>query len=75
MQTNQSGRITLILVVLLAALWAIFPSLGRLFDSSIPFSQKHNLKPGIDMVGGTSLLYEIKPPEEGHITGNLAERE
>jgi SecD/SecF fusion protein len=52
MPTNISSRVTLILAVLFLALWAIFPS-GNL---------KHpDLKPGIDMVGGTSLLYEIKP--------------
>ena len=64
---NQiSGRVSLIVAVLLLALWAIFPS-GNF---------KHpDLKPGIDMVGGTSLLYEIKPPEGGGFQGgNLAEQ-
>jgi SecD/SecF fusion protein len=66
MPTNLSGRFTLILVVLLAALWAIFPGApkGRL---------KPDLKPGIDMVGGTSLLYEIKAAQ-GASTANLAEQ-
>ena len=56
MPTNHLGRLTLICIVLLAALWSIFPS-GNLAHPA--------LKPGIDMVGGTSLLYEIKAPEGG----------
>ncbi|HMB95398.1 MAG TPA: protein translocase subunit SecD, partial [Tepidisphaeraceae bacterium] len=63
MPTNISGRVTLILAVLFLALWAIFPS-GNL---------KHpDLKPGIDMVGGTSLLYEIK--QTGSVENDLAEK-
>ncbi|HEV2292901.1 MAG TPA: protein translocase subunit SecD [Tepidisphaeraceae bacterium] len=65
MPTNYSGRVITIVVVLLAALWAIFPS----FNPKRP-----DLKPGIDMVGGTSLLYEIDPPEGGQYTENLAEQ-
>lgn len=53
MPTQISGRVTLILAVLFFSLWMIFPT-GN------PF--KPDLKPGIDMVGGTSLLYEIKVP-------------
>ncbi|MBV8781706.1 MAG: hypothetical protein JO353_09945, partial [Phycisphaerae bacterium] len=56
MPTNHFGRLSLIFAVLFCALWAIFPK-GNLAHP--------NLKPGIDMVGGTSLLYEIKPPEGG----------
>ena len=37
-----------------------------------PISFSPDLKPGIDMVGGTSLIYEIKAPEE-NFTGNLAD--
>jgi SecD/SecF fusion protein len=33
-----------------------------------------NLHPGIDMVGGTSLLYEIKAPEHTTANNNLAEQ-
>lgn len=66
MPTNLSGRFTLIALVLVAALWAIFPGAfkGRF---------KPDLKPGIDMVGGTSLLYEIKAPADAQTT-NLAEQ-
>ena len=65
MPTNYSGRIIAIAVVLLAALWAIFPSFNP---------KKPDLKPGIDMVGGTSLLYEIKPPDGAVVNDNLAEQ-
>jgi SecD/SecF fusion protein len=64
MPTRVSGRVTLIVAILLIALWTIFPS----------FDIRHlNLKPGIDMVGGTSLIYEIKPPPGGFHGQNLAE--
>jgi SecD/SecF fusion protein len=66
MPTNLSGRFTLIAVALLLAVWAIFP---RIFKGDT----KPQLKPGIDMVGGTSLLYEIKAPAEAQTT-NLAEQ-
>src|SRR4051812_11760327 len=64
MEQNQTGRVIFILAVLLAALFCIVPPL-RLFQH-IPASEKLNLKPGIDMVGGTSLLYQIKQPEGGY---------
>lgn len=64
MPTNYSGRLTVILLVLLGSLWALFPR----FDFSRP-----DLKPGIDMVGGTKLIYEIKPPEGGRTSDMLAE--
>lgn len=69
MPTKLSGRFTLIAILTLVALFGlpfigggIFP-IGHLLDSSIPWARKVNLKPGIDMVGGTSLLYEIKMPD------------
>src|SRR5687768_15677240 len=65
MPTNYSGRVTLILIVLLAALWCIFPGLPK-------GNFRADLKPGIDMVGGTSLLYEIKAPEGGTYSDQLA---
>src|SRR5437762_7252852 len=74
MPTNYSGRIMLIAAVLLAALWAIFPSPAKLLNPNIPFSEKNALRPGIDMVGGTSLLYEIKVPEGTASNTNLAEQ-
>ena len=57
MHQNYSGRVAIILIVLFGALFCIFPW-GNF---------KHpNLKPGIDMAGGTSLLYEIKEPPGGY---------
>src|SRR6185503_8003971 len=64
MPTNYTGRIVLILAVLLVAVYCIIP-FPSLFDRNLTFGQKLGLKPGIDMVGGVSLLYEIKPPEGG----------
>lgn len=64
MPTQISGRVTLILAVLFFSLWMIFPT-GN------PF--KPDLKPGIDMVGGTSLLYEIKVPN-GMADSTLSEQ-
>jgi SecD/SecF fusion protein len=64
MQNKQTGRVIFILFVLIAALFAICPQPQNLFKN-IPWAQKLNLKPGIDMVGGTSLLYQIKEPEGG----------
>jgi len=63
MPQNYTGRVVTIVIVLLAALWAIFPNPANLFRSDLSLGEKVNLKPGIDMQGGTSLLYEIKPPE------------
>lgn len=73
MPTNYSGRILIIVVVLLGAILQIFPP-ANLINPKIPWSQKHDLRPGIDMVGGTKLLYEIKQPEGGyHGSNTLAE--
>src|SRR5580698_1570849 len=65
METKQTGRVIFILGVLLIALFSICPQPQKLFRN-IPLSEKLNLKPGIDMVGGTSLLYQIKEPEGGY---------
>jgi SecD/SecF fusion protein len=59
--------------VLVISLLSIFPPDG-LFDSKRTFGEKIALKPGIDMVGGSSLLYEIKPPEGGPVPPDLAEK-
>src|ERR1700722_7005769 len=75
METKQTGRVIFILTVLLAALFSICPQPQRVVENR-PWSERLHLKPGIDMVGGTSLLYQIKQPEGGYksATGNtLAE--
>src|SRR2546423_455710 len=68
MPTHYTGRVTLIVVVALVFLAAIFGPLIQhpswTFDRSIPFLRKTNILPGIDMVGGTSLLYEIRTPAD-----------
>jgi SecD/SecF fusion protein len=78
MPTNYTGRVLLILFTLWVALSFIFPGIP---GSALWFAdvKQHvtahpNLKPGIDMVGGTSLVYEIKPPEGSNSNDNLAER-
>jgi SecD/SecF fusion protein len=68
MPTNYSGRIALILAVVLLALWALFPKPQNLLRSDLTWDEKFSLKPGIDMQGGTSLLYDIKPPEGEPVT-------
>jgi SecD/SecF fusion protein len=77
MPTNYSGRFTLIAVFILIALAAIFwPTVthpSAAFDPGVPFSKKIGLRPGIDMVGGTSLLYEIKPAEGTVASEDLAQ--
>lgn len=78
MPQNYSGRIGVILAVLVVALVAVmWPSVtnpgGVLFNKSLPFSAKHNLRPGIDIVGGTSLIYEIKQPPGAGFNPNLAQ--
>lgn len=64
MSENHAQRASIVLVFLLLALAAIFsPVLDKLFHPHKQITQWLNLKPGIDMVGGTSLLYEIKQSE------------
>jgi SecD/SecF fusion protein len=75
MPTKYTGRVILILAVFLISVFMILPP-GSWFDSHLTFGEKLALKPGIDMVGGTSLLYEIKTPDGSQtINGrNLAEQ-
>ncbi len=76
MPTKYTGRVLTILVVMYIALSAIYPRAP--FSIFLPISEQamswsHNLRPGIDMVGGTSLLYEIDAPEGVQRSG-LAEQ-
>ena len=61
MPTNYGSRITVILIVLIGSILGIVNT-HKLFDPEAPWSQKLNLKPGIDIAGGVSVLYEIKVP-------------
>ena len=75
MPTAYTGRVISILVVMYIAISLLFPRAPFsifLPLSDDPMSLEHNLRPGIDMVGGTSLVYEIVPPEGQPATG-LAE--
>ena len=65
MENRQTGRVIFILATLAIAIFFIVPQPQKLFQR-LPWSEKLNLKPGIDMVGGTSLLYQIKEPEGGY---------
>ncbi len=63
MPTNYSSRVTLIVSIIVLWLLAIFwgpPS--RLVNPHLTLIQKTNLRPGIDMVGGVSLVYAIQAP-------------
>jgi SecD/SecF fusion protein len=66
MPTQNAGRVTLIIVVLFAALFGVYITDGifavRPFATDKP-KISLNLKPGIDIAGGYSLTYEIKKPE------------
>jgi SecD/SecF fusion protein len=70
------NRLGLIVAVLFLALSVVFPSvppsLFWFFNVNQEISFKPSLKPGLDMSGGASLLYQIKPPEGDAAPGNLA---
>ena len=66
-------RLTVVVAVLVGAFAVVFsPLVYKVLHPSEPLTQIVNLKPGIDMVGGTSLVYEIKAPEGAAHTGKLA---
>ncbi len=78
MPQNYSGRVLTIAIVLFGSLAAIFsPVLQKLIHPSKPIDQWVNLKPGIDMVGGTSLVYQIKvapgAPRDAQLATKVAE--
>ncbi|HEX2973306.1 MAG TPA: hypothetical protein VHP11_13305, partial [Tepidisphaeraceae bacterium] len=73
MEHKFAGRFTLIIFILLVGSLGIFWPPSRIFNSEIPFSKKFNLKPGIDISGGTSLTYEIQAPS-GTATSDLSQR-
>ena len=78
MPIRYTGRVLTILAVLYVALVAIYPRAPFSIVLPIqdqPMTLKNNLRPGIDMVGGTSLVYEIQAAEGGQAgaRGNLAQ--
>ncbi len=67
MPNAYTGRVLLILAVLYGALCCVYPKAAfSVFQLAIdePVSMEVNLRPGIDMVGGTSLVYEIERPAD-----------
>ncbi len=75
MSEHNGQRLTVVAAVLLAALAIIFaPVRHKLAHPHQAMGNPINLKPGIDIVGGTSLLYEIKVPEGQKGDGQLASR-
>src|SRR4051794_19712021 len=69
MEHRFGARTAVVLAVLFFGIAGIFWPFSRLLDPNLPFSRKHNLKPGIDISGGTSLIYEIKAPPGGATEG------
>jgi SecD/SecF fusion protein len=76
MSENHGSRVFIVLLALFSALIAIFsPALVKLRHPTEPVARWFNLNPGIDISGGTSLLYEIRKPEGGAAGDtNLAEK-
>ena len=74
MPQKYTSRVIIILGIMLLAVLAILPPVS-LVDTKLPWAKKIRLKPGIDMAGGTKLIYEIKTPEGGGtFRDNLAEQ-
>ncbi|CAN5485734.1 hypothetical protein BH10PLA1_BH10PLA1_07410 [soil metagenome] len=71
-QQNHTTRFAVIIAVLIIALYMIFPQPQKLFDPNLRLWEKTNLKPGLDMVGGTSLTYEIHPAAGSVASADLA---
>ena len=67
MPTNLTGRFLLIGAVLFGCLYILFP-----FAFTGNFTP--NIRPGIDMVGGSSLVYPIKVPPGQTVAPDLADR-
>ncbi|MEA2735473.1 MAG: SecD/SecF fusion protein [Humisphaera sp.] len=72
MPTSYTSRILIIAAVIFVGIWSIFPGMLKL-KPEMSGRFRPDLKPGIDMVGGTSLLYEIKSESGGPSSGRLAE--
>jgi SecD/SecF fusion protein len=76
MPTKYSGRVIVLVMVFAIAVIFIFPPQMWL-RSDLPWRERTNPIPGIDMVGGVSLIYKIKAPPgngPGPGTSNLSEQ-
>ncbi|MDP9175585.1 MAG: protein translocase subunit SecD [Planctomycetota bacterium] len=67
MPTKYTNRVLWSALALLISIWLIVPRPSRLFDHSLTPIQRTNLRPGIDMVGGVSLVYSIQAPAGSQI--------
>ncbi|HET6250843.1 MAG TPA: protein translocase subunit SecD [Tepidisphaeraceae bacterium] len=73
MHEHNGLRLTFSLAVLLGAIGLVFsPVLDKIFHPHDQITQWVKLNPGIDMVGGTSLVYEIKKSDTTKLDGKLA---
>ena len=85
MSENNGLRVTVVLALFFGSIAIVFsPVLARIgqvisdkftshtHDPNEKLTSYVNLKRGIDMVGGTSLVYEIKKPEGAVLNGHLA---
>jgi SecD/SecF fusion protein len=73
MHEHNGLRLTLSFAILIAAILQVFsPLLNKVIHPHEEITQFVKLNPGIDMVGGTSLIYEIKKTETTKQTGHLA---
>lgn len=72
---NNGLRITVVLVMFFGSLAMVFsPLIQKVLHPGEKVADYVNLKRGIDMVGGTSLVYEIKKPDATQLNGTLASR-
>ena len=77
MPTRYTGRVLTIVAVLYISICCIYPRAPFSFFQLLlrePISMQHNLRPGIDMAGGTSLLYEIESDGETAPPSDLAQQ-
>jgi SecD/SecF fusion protein len=75
MSEHNSFRLSVIGAAFVFALIILFsPVIDKIFHPSHELTSIVKLNPGIDMVGGTSLVYEIKKPEGATDNGDLASK-
>jgi SecD/SecF fusion protein len=66
MSERHVQRLSVIIVAVVGALVVLFwPVMHKIVYPHEPMGSVLNLRPGIDMVGGTSLVYSIKQPPGG----------
>jgi len=63
MPTKYTGRVMLIVFVFLMAAMVIMPPDSMFHPDGKSWRELINIRPGIDMVGGVSLIYKIQAPD------------